>query len=84
MSVDKTNIGGLRVADELDVRIRPGTPYIAVVCTIRGTGQVVGSIANVPRLDEFIQCIQQGVVYGALIVAIERAMITVQVRRDPS
>jgi hypothetical protein len=81
VSTKPAALPALKQGDHLEVGLHHDPPYLVVVCRIPPAGQVVGSIANVPRLDELIRCIQQGVAYTALITNLSGTNVTVHVHR---
>lgn len=81
VSTNPTALPALKQGDNLEVGLHHHPSYLVVVCRIPHAGQEVGSIANVPRLDELIRCIQQGVAYTAQITNLSGTNVSVHVRR---
>ena len=84
--VDLTGViaGALKavsVGDKLDIAIVVSGGYEAVVCQIRKSKTVVGTLAGFPGLTALIACIKQGNVYTATITKIHRGRCVVNVQR---
>lgn len=73
--------GSCVAGDVLDV-IRMATPPPArVVCVHRTTGRTVGAIGGVPGLGRLLECLDEGVVYEAEVVAVSGGRVDVMVRK---
>lgn len=65
---------------ELEVALAPAGQYQAVVCCLKGTASVVGSLAAFQGLATLIRCISDGNVYTATVLKIEKGTCRVAVK----
>ena len=71
-------VGTLRPGDALAVDLQRGPPRVLQARTL--SGDVVGSITS-PEMPRIIQCILQGVVFAAEVVAVRGGVCQVRVVR---
>lgn len=56
-------------------------PPARVVCVHRATGLSVGAIGGVPGLGRLLECLDEGVVYEAVVVTVLGGRVDVMVRK---
>ena|SRR5689334_18100497 len=80
-SVKKDVLSRVTVGDSLEVAIVAAGAYQSVVCRVPGIGEILGSLAAVPKLTDLISCIAQGHKYSAIVRKIERGRCLVAIGR---
>lgn len=81
MSVNPSVAATVMMSMVFVIEAEPRGSYVVAVCKHPVSGATVGAIAGVGRMDEFIQCLQAGVAYSAVVIARNGANIRVRVGR---
>lgn len=61
-------VATLAPGDELEIEVRPGSPYPSILCKVPATGQVVGSIGAANEVPDLLACVERGNTYRGQVV----------------
>ncbi|MDR6954905.1 hypothetical protein J2X65_004281 [Ancylobacter sp. 3268] len=82
---DPAVVATLTPGAEVNVEVQPGAPFPSVICRVRATGQIAGSLAGADELIELIACSADGHRYrGQVVGAQSPPLIRVYRSQRPS
>jgi hypothetical protein len=61
-------VATLAPGDELEIEVRPGSPYPSILCKVPATGQVAGSLGAANEVPDLIACSDRGNKYRGQVV----------------